>query len=145
MSRTKLVTIRFTPQEMRRMRRYLASNPAFDSISSLGRVATLTFMETQPMLKLQPARATQTAQRPTFLWDYDLTEAQIRTILTDEPLEQRAWLIARILERLRLTEVLDYLTLEQIREALPHLRMDARTKQHWEEAITLWISVPSRS
>lgn len=127
------------------MKAYLRRNPVFESVSSLGRVATMEFIRTQRALPLSTLHETVATQRPSFLWDYDLTEAQVHEILRHAPFDQRKWLIARILERLRPPEVFRYLSVEEIQQALPRLRMDERVKRHWQEAIELWTSTPSRS
>ncbi len=137
--------IRFSPKEWARIRTYLGQNSAFESLSSLGRVAILEFIGTRRSLSLEPLRAGGDQKRPSFLWDYDLSEAQAREILRSAPLEQKKWLIARILERATLQETLAYLTLDEISRALPHLRMDARVKRHWEEALELWTARNPRS
>ena len=41
---------------------------------------------------------TSTAQRPYFLWEYDLGEADVRAILRDGESQGKSWLVARILE-----------------------------------------------
>lgn len=130
--------IRFSPKEWVQIRTYLRQNSAFESLSSLGRVAILEFIRTRSLLSLEPLPAGEGRGRPSFLWDYDLTEAQVREILRSAPLEQKKWLIARILERASLEETLAYLTLEEISRALPRLRMDSRVKRHWEETLGLW-------
>ncbi len=145
MTKNVLKTIRFTPTEEKSINEYLRRNRVFDSISNLGRVAVMEFIRTRAMLPLSPLPQSSTQTRPSFLWDYDLTEAQVHEILQHEPFEQRKWLIARILERAPLEEVWRYLTMEQIRDALPHLRMDPKTQRHWQEAIDVWTSRPSRS
>lgn len=38
------------------------------------------------------------AQKPYFLWDYDLSEADVRTILRNGESHEKAWLVSRILE-----------------------------------------------
>lgn len=44
-------------------------------------------------------------QRPYFIWDYDLTEADIRAILRGDDEEQKAWLVARLLESARYEDI----------------------------------------
>lgn len=145
MMKNILKTIRFTPTEEKSINEYLRRNKAFDSLSSLGRVAVMEFIHTRTTLTLSPISQHSAQARPSFLWDYDLTEAQVHEILQHEPFKQRKWLIARILERAPLQEVWRYLTMEQIRDALPHLRMDPKTQRHWQEAIELWTSRTSAS
>jgi hypothetical protein len=139
MPKSILTTIRFTPKEFKAIEGYLKQNPSFESFSSLGRVATMEFIRSNEQLRLRPITEAATPRRPWFLWDYDLTEAQAHEILQHSPFEQRKWLIARILERLRPPEAFRYLTAEQIADALPRLRMDPKIQRHWQEAMALWI------
>ena len=138
MSKSILKTIRFSVGEAQEIQEYLSQNPCFESVSSLGRVALMEFIRARRALALSPLTANE--KKPSFLWDYDLTEAQVEEILRHAPLDQRKWLIARILERAPLQEVLRFLTIKEIRQALPHLRMDLKTKRHWQEAVELWTS-----
>ena len=149
MRRNTLKTIRFSPPEARELRTYLRRNPSFDSVSSLGRAAILGFIRERRQMELHPKNSARPEQqkdlpRPAFLWDYDLDEAQARGILQTAG-TQRRWLMARILERLKLSEVLKYLTLEQIQQELPQLRLDPKIKRHWEEALRLWTQPSSKS
>ena len=136
MARSVLTTIRFAPDEARQIKAYVRRNPVFSTISSLGRVATMEFIRTRISLPLSPNVGS--AKRPRFLWDYDLTEAQVYELLHHAPFAERKWLVGRLLERLRPPEVFQYLSLEQIRTALPQLRMDPKIQRHWQEAIEVW-------
>ena len=139
MAKSILTTIRFTPHEAKEIKGYLRQNPALATMSSLGRVATMEFIRRRTALPLRPSRGRE-PQRSWFVWDYELTEAEAQEILHHAPFEQRKWLIARLLERLRPPEIFQHLSLEQIQTALPHLRMDAKVKRHWEEAVEVWTS-----
>lgn len=123
---------------------YLRQNRSFGSISSLGRVAMMEFIRIRRFLELSPLQPEGAPRRPSFLWDYDLTEAQVREILHHGPISRRKWLIARILDRASFGEVSRYLTIEEVRQALPHLRMNPKVKRHWQEAVELWTA-PQRS
>ena len=138
MKRSVVATIRFSRKEMAELERYLQRNAYFDSLSSLGRVATMEFIRTRTALTLQPNLTQSGGKRPWFLWDYDLTEAQVQELLTHAPFEQRKWLLVRMLERLGPNEIVQYVRLEALQQALPQLRLDERMKRHWEEAIALW-------
>jgi hypothetical protein len=144
MNRSGVVTIRFSRAEVKDLQNYLRRNTYFDSLSSLGRVAAMEFIREKQMLTLQPNQTREGGRRPWFLWDYDLTEAQVRELLTHAPFAQRKWLLGRMLERLKPEEIVRYVSLEELREALPHLRLDEKIKRHWEEAIALWAT-PART
>lgn len=138
MAKSVLTTIRLTPEEAKEVKAYLRRNPAFASVSSLGRVATMEFIRTRTQLPLAPAGGVGERRRPWFVWDYDLTDAQVHELLRHAPFAQRKWLIARLLERLRPPEIFAYLSVEQIRQALPHLRMNPKVQRHWQEAVDVW-------
>jgi hypothetical protein len=138
MKKSVIATIRFNREEMAELERYLRRNASFDSLSSLGRVAMMEFIRTRTALNLQPSLGQRGGKRPWFLWDYDLTEAQVHELLTHAPFEQRKWLLGRMLERLGPGEIVRYVSLEVLQQALPHLRLDEKVKRHWEEALELW-------
>ncbi len=140
-----VATMRFARKEMAELEAYLRHNPFFDSLSSLGRVATMEFIRTRKGVALHPSLGQEGLRRPWFLWDYDMSEAQVHEILTHAPFEQRKWLLGRMLDRLGPAEIVRYVSLETLREALPHLRLDPKITRHWEEALTLWISPSRRS
>lgn len=144
MARTSLRTIRFSPEELKEIRTYLLENPFFDSLSSLGRVAVREFIHSREALALRPVRPADGKQRPAFLWDYDLSEAQVQEILHHAPFEEQKWLIARILDRAPFRDVFRYLSLQKIRKSLPVLRMNPKVERHWREALEIW-SAPSRT
>lgn len=140
MAKSILRTIRFSPEEWGRLKQYLRQNPALGTLSSLGRVAVLEFIRTREALPLRPLEDAGSGERPLFLWDYDLTEDQVRELLWHAPMDRKKWLIARILERSPLQEVLRYLTVEQIRRALPRVRVHPKSRRHWQEAVELWTN-----
>ena len=143
--RTQLQTVRFTPVELREIQRFLKLYPSFASLSTLGRVAILDFIHTKTALPLVTLSSGKEGQSPSFLWDYDLTGDQVHEILRHRPMEEKKWLIGRILEQARLSEVMEYLTVEEIKQALPHLRLKPKTKAHWEKAIQIWTRKPKTS
>ena len=98
----------------------------------------MEFLRTKKTLALQPNVEREQGKRLWFLWDYDLTEAQVHELLTHAPFEQRKWLLGRMLERLGPSEIVRYVSLDALRQALPHLRLDEKIKRHWEEAIAVW-------
>jgi len=115
----------------------LKKNIIFEGFSGLARAAILDFISKHGDISISPILKETAAPRPSFLWDYDLTEGQIREILSG-PLDRRKWLVARILEHARFDEIWRYLTLSQIERDLAHLRLPAKVREHWEFAIRRW-------
>lgn len=77
--------------------------------------------------------------RPTFMWDYDLSADDVRRLLASgTPVEQR-WLMERILLQARWEEIWSFLTPLRIREALPDLKLPSHVKSTWTRALELWF------
>lgn len=138
-AKSELRTVRFAKSEAKWVDGYLRQNPLFESFSSLARVATLAFIQQKMEVSLNPIRSEGGEKRPSFLWDYDLTETQVREILGWPGLpEQKRWLMARILTEARFEEVCDYLEFDAMARFLPLLRLPKKVHDRWEYAIRRW-------
>ena len=73
-----------------------------------------------------------------------MSRAEVLEILRHRPMEEKKWLIARILEHAQLPEVLEYLSVENIAQALPHLRLRPKIKAHWQKAMEVWTKKPKK-
>ncbi len=82
----------------------------------------------------------QEARRLYFLWDYDLTEEQVRAILRGNDEYEKAQLMVRILESARWSDIWHYLTLAQVRHYWPQLyrRMRPEIRDVWDWALQVW-------
>lgn len=137
--KSHLQTVRFASEEWRQVQAYLQKNPIFESFSSLARVATLSFLKESITVQLNPITTKKGLRRPHFLWDYDLTDTQTREILRQPGLpDKKRWLIERILLQARFKEVFDYLGLDEIKGALPRLRLPKKIRERWEYALQRW-------
>lgn len=76
--------------------------------------------------------------RPYFLWDYDFTEEDVRRMLREGDETTKLWLIARILQSASYKDVFKYLTVKQIIEYFPRLRMRPTMKKYWHRALSTW-------
>lgn len=134
-----LKTVRLSQREDGLVQKFLKANPTIENFSSLARISILDLISKGGTIVLRPIVEEGKGQkvRPSFLWDYDLTEGQIREILGG-PLDRRKWLLARILEHAKFGEIWKYLTLQEIERDLPSLRMNSGLKSHWEYAIKCW-------
>ena len=83
-------------------------------------------------------------EHPYFLWDYDLTEADVRSMLRNGDASERSWLAARIVESARYEDVWKYLTLTELRALFPHLQLKPQVRAAWEFALQTWDAEPSR-
>jgi|GEM_PF-641559 len=80
----------------------------------------------------------QSNKIPYFLWDYDLTEEEVRKILKEGDEFSRLWLIGRILESAKYENVWHYLTLEEILKVFPKLKLKKPIKEAWLNAFKAW-------
>jgi hypothetical protein len=61
------------------------------------------------------------SQTPYFMWDYDLTGADIRATLPGDDEDQKAWIVARLLESARYKDIWQYISLAELRAIFPKL------------------------
>lgn len=79
-------------------------------------------------------------RRLSFLWDYDLSQEDVRRILREGTPTERGWLIGRILEHAPWEEIWRYLTPEQIERDFEHLRFRSpRERELWAYALKRWL------
>jgi hypothetical protein len=83
------------------------------------------------------------AQRPYFIWDYDLTDADVREILRGYDEEQKSWLVARLLESARYEDVWKYISLAELRAIFPKLQLKPQVRAVCEYALHIWASEPA--
>ena len=79
-----------------------------------------------------------TKNRPYFLWDYNLSEDDVRTILISGGELDKQWLIARILTNARYEDVWKYLTIKDLVLYFSKLRMRPQVKLAWKKALNVW-------
>jgi len=78
------------------------------------------------------------AKIPYFLWDYELTDVDVRRILAGKNEAERQWMMARVLSHARFEDVWKYLTIEQIVREFPKLRMRKEMTDAWKQAFIAW-------
>jgi len=79
-----------------------------------------------------------TAQTPYFIWDYDLTDSDVRAILHGDDETQKAWLVARLLESARFEDIWQYISLTELRLIFPQLQLKPQVRAVWEFALRTW-------
>lgn len=82
-------------------------------------------------------------QRPYFIWDYDLTDTDVRTILGGDDENQKAWLVARLLESARYEDIWQYISLAELRAIFPKLQLKSQVRAAWEFALLVWATEPA--
>jgi hypothetical protein len=140
--RDQLRTVRFSQEEAALVEAYLERNPIFDSFSSVARVATLAFVGQRRRLRLEPVPARRgQPRRPRFLWDYDLSDEEVRELLSQHGLpEMKRFVMERILTECRSEEVFEYLTLGELTRHFEKLSLPAAKKRHWGYALARWTA-----
>ena len=76
--------------------------------------------------------------KPYFLWDYDLSDEEVRAILRGDDEAQKSWLIARLLEAARYEDIWKYISLAELREWFPKLQLKPQVRGAWEFALSVW-------
>lgn len=79
-----------------------------------------------------------TLQTPYFLWDYDLTDADVRAILRGDDEAQKAWLVARLVESARYEDIWQYISLKELSAIFPKLQLKPQVRAVWEFALRVW-------
>ena len=77
-------------------------------------------------------------KRPYFLWDYDLTDEDVRRILRGDNEVEKRWMMGRILTNAHFNDIWKYMTAREVAKELPELRMRLEVKQAWEKALRVW-------
>lgn len=75
---------------------------------------------------------------PYFLWDYDLSENQIRKILHGSNQTEKLWLMTRIMTHAKFEDIWKYFALEDIVRVFPKLRLPLKARQNWQRALHIW-------
>ncbi|MBI1870367.1 MAG: hypothetical protein HYS07_04145 [Chlamydiae bacterium] len=130
----ELKTVRLTQQEEKEMNHFLKAHPYIRNFSTLVRASIWEFF------KKHEYRLNK-SEKPSFLWEYDLTHGEIVEILRG-PQKNRLWLVGKIIEHGKWSEVESYLTLEQIAYDFPLLRLPSKIKEHWRYALERWGTPP---
>jgi len=83
-----------------------------------------------------------TQPRPYFIWDYDLTDSDLRAILRGNDKDQKAWLVTRLLESARFEDIWQYISLTELRAIFPELHLKPQVRAAWEFALLVWATEP---
>ena len=85
-------------------------------------------------------RMERARQRPYFIWDYDLTEDDVRAILRGDNEYEKVQMMVRILEHCRWQDIWQYLSLSEVRRYWPqiHRWMRKELRPTWEFAMEVW-------
>jgi hypothetical protein len=81
-----------------------------------------------------------TPSTPYFLWDYSLSEADVRAILLGDDEQSKAWLVARLLNAARFQDIWQYISLPELRAIFPKLQLRPQVRAVWEFALSVWAT-----
>jgi hypothetical protein len=81
-----------------------------------------------------------TKQRPYFIWDYDLSEEDVRAILRGDNEHEKVQMMVRIMDSARYEDIWSYVTLKDVLEywTLIAPRMRREVRDVWEWALKVW-------
>lgn len=77
-------------------------------------------------------------EKPYFLWDYNIAAGKIKKILSSSDETAKRWLAARILEHAHFRDVFKFLTVGQITNIFPKLKLRPRSRLYWQRALNAW-------
>ena len=75
---------------------------------------------------------------PYFLWDYDLTEADVVKILNSDKIQEKTWITTRILESAKYEDIWRFLSLDEVKKIYPSLKLKKPVKDAWDYALSVW-------
>lgn len=81
---------------------------------------------------------TRNSSRPYFLWDYDLTEADVRRIVSSDNETEKRWLMSRLLTHARPEDVWRFTSVRDVARCLAKLKLRPGVREAWEHALTVW-------
>ncbi len=86
------------------------------------------------------ASTDRAARRPYFIWDYDLTEDDVRAILRGDNEYEKIQMMVRILESAHWEDVWSYLAPAEIRQHWREIyrRMRREIRDAWAWAFEVW-------
>ena len=81
------------------------------------------------------AEGTPQRKRLYFFWDYDIAEDDLRAILCGDNEVEKAWAITRLLEAARWEDIWKYITLRDVHQWFPRLKMWRYIRSIWDNAL----------
>lgn len=76
--------------------------------------------------------------RPYFIWDYDISENQIRAILRGDNETEKLWLTTRLMLHAKFEDIWKYISVEDIVKVFKKLRLPPKIKQSWQHSLDVW-------
>ena len=96
---------------------------------------------TAPVTRSLTTDFTQSNQRPYFLWDENISVEELRMRLRGEDEHDRLRLLGKMLREARDIDVWDFITPQEVADALPRVRHRlGRRRAFWEWLIEGWYA-----
>jgi hypothetical protein len=77
--------------------------------------------------------------RPYFIWDYDISEDELRQMLRSDNEVERIWAISRIVQYARFADIWKYLAVEDIVKSFDKIWFrQPYFKELWAYALGVW-------
>jgi len=78
-------------------------------------------------------------ERPYFIWDYDISDEQVREILRGDDEFRKTWLVGRIVQYAHWNDIWKYLTLDDVRVYFDRIAWRFPfVKEMWAHALEVW-------
>lgn len=119
-------------------------------MSTGGSATRVRALPSRPILRSVSALAptprellADSAGRPYFLWDSEMTLARFQELLRTGDSPTRAWLIGKLMRQAKPDDVFTFVTLEEIRLLWPELeKYLGRTRAFWRWWLEQWGVLP---
>jgi len=73
-----------------------------------------------------------------YFWDYKLTRKDLKEILASGNEVKRRWAIARLVESAPLAEIWKHISLKELQEIFPYLKLKEPIRRVWQRALQVW-------
>lgn len=77
------------------------------------------------------------AETPYFMWDYFLTNSQIKQALKTGNETEKKWLVGKILTHAKFDDVWNYLSRAELVDAFKNLHISSQTRKMWSDALKI--------
>lgn len=75
---------------------------------------------------------------PYFLWDYDLSEQEVKRNIKEGDEFTRSFLVSRILESAKYEDIWQYIRLSDLVRIFPQLKLKNQIRKAWQKAFRAW-------
>lgn len=74
-----------------------------------------------------------------YFWDYPITKTHLKKILAGKEGDlDKIWAFSRLLESTPYAEIWNYISLDELRNIFPKLKLKKPIQKAWERALAVW-------